>query len=54
MFLKDVEEEKNAVRDVYHTMIFRRICSTVGATFEELGLYADARATERTMKELMK
>ena len=54
MFLKDVEEEKDAVRDVYHSMIFRRVCSTVAASFEELGLHNDARATERTMKELMK
>lgn len=54
LFLKDVEEEQNAVRDVYHTMIFRRICSTVATTFEELGLHSDSRATERTMKELMK
>ena len=54
LFLKDVDEEQNAVRDVYHTMIFRRICSTVATTFEELGLHSDSRATERMMKELMK
>ncbi len=54
MFLRDVEIEKEKIRDIYHDYLFSRTCSIIAKAFEDLVLRTDAKQVQARARELSK